>query len=235
MTEHLNDFNKIITDLLNLDVTINEDKALLLLNALPESYEFLVTIVLHGLTDIVFEDVSNALMNNEVRKKEKETYQDSSTNVLTARGRTSTWKKSECGKSQSKSRGRYDNWRKLDKNECAYCRQKDHWKKDCPILEEKGLKSNVVRDDDTDTYNALTISLSVSQTSEWILDSGCSYHMCPNKEMFLDFKEFNGGVVYMSNDSTCKMMGVGSVQIKMFDGVIQKLNDVRYVPDLKKI
>ena len=58
--------------------------------------------------------------------------------------------------------------------------------------------------------------------------------MCPKREMFLNFKEFNGGVVYMGNDSTCKMMGIGSVQIKMFDWVIRKLNDVRYVPDLKK-
>ena len=48
----------------------------------------------------------------------------------------------------------------------AYCRQKGHWKKDCPILKEKGSNSNVVRDDDTNTDNALTISLSVSQTSE---------------------------------------------------------------------
>ena len=52
--------------------------------------------------------------------------------------------------------------------------------------------------------------------------------------MFLDFKEFNGRVVYMGNDSTCKMMEIGSVQIKMFDGVIRKLNDMRYVLDLKK-
>ena len=38
----------------------------------------------------------------------------------------------------------------------------------------------------------------------------------------------------MGNDSTCKMTGIGSVQIKMFDGIIRKLNDVRYVPNLKK-
>ena len=114
MAEHLDDFNKIITNLLNLDVKIeDEDKALLLLNSLPESYEFLVTILLHGITNIDFEDVSNALINNEMRKKEKEAYQDSSSNVLTARGRTSTLKKNERGKSRSKSRGRSDNWRKL--------------------------------------------------------------------------------------------------------------------------
>ena len=44
MAEHLDDFYKIITHLLNLDVKIDdEDKALLLLNSLSESYEFLVT------------------------------------------------------------------------------------------------------------------------------------------------------------------------------------------------
>ena len=157
MAEHLDDFNKITTDLLNLDVAVEFFAGIL---------RVLVTTLLYGLTDLVFEDVSNASMNNEVRKKENEAYQDSSTNVLMARGRTSTWKKSERGKSRSKLRGRSDNWRKLDKNECAYCRQKGHWKKDCPILKEKGSKSNVVRDDDTDTNNALTISLSVSQTNE---------------------------------------------------------------------
>ena len=167
MAEHLVDFNKLITDLLNRDVTVNdEDKTLLLLNSFQESYEFLATTLLHGLTDLVFEDVSNALMNNEVRKKEKEAYQDSSTNVLTARERTSTWKKSERGKSRSKLRVRSDNRRKLDKNKYAYCRPKGHWKKHCPILKEKGSKPNVVRDDGTNTDNALTISLSVHQTSE---------------------------------------------------------------------
>ena len=94
MAEHLDDFNKIITNLLNLDVKIDdEDKALLLLNYLPKSYEFLVTTLLHGIIDLEFEDVLNALMNNEVRKKDEEAYQDSSSNVLTPRGRTSTWKR----------------------------------------------------------------------------------------------------------------------------------------------
>ena len=58
--------------------------------------------------------------------------------------------------------------------------------------------------------------------------------ICVPAERFLDFKEFIGGVVYMGNDSTYKMMGIDLVQIKMFDGVIWKLNDVRYVLDLKK-
>ena len=119
MAEHLDDFNKIIPDLLNLDVKIDDEDKTLLLNSLPESYEFLVTTLLHEITDIDFEDVSNALINNEMRTKKKETYQDSSSNVLIARGRTSTWQRSECGESRSKLRGRSDNWRKLIKKKMS--------------------------------------------------------------------------------------------------------------------
>ena len=38
----------------------------------------------------------------------------------------------------------------------------------------------------------------------------------------------------MGNDSACKTMGVGTVQLKNHDGSIQVLKDVRYVPSLKK-
>ena len=141
MAEHFDDFNKIITNLLNLDVKIDdEDEALLLLDSLPKSYEFLVTTLLHGAYDIYFEDVSNALINNDVRKKNKEAYQDSSSNVLTARGRTFTWKKRKCGKSRSKSRGKYDTWRKLDKNECAILSTKMLLEERLPDLKREGVK-----------------------------------------------------------------------------------------------
>ena len=93
MNEHLNSFNKILADLQNLDVEIDdEDKALLLLNSLPESYEHLTTTLLYGKDEIKFNDVSNALMNNEVRKKDQYAHRESSSDAFTARGRTSTRK-----------------------------------------------------------------------------------------------------------------------------------------------
>ena len=47
MAEHLDDFNKIITDWLNLDVIIDdEDKTLLLLNCLWKSYEYFDGVVI---------------------------------------------------------------------------------------------------------------------------------------------------------------------------------------------
>jgi len=88
MNEHLNDFNKIIANLKNLDVEINyEDKALLLLNSLPETYEHLVTTLLYGKEKIKFIDVSNVLVNNEYRKKDQIVYKESTSEALTVRGR----------------------------------------------------------------------------------------------------------------------------------------------------
>lgn len=65
MINNLDAFNKLISDLLNLDEDIkDEDKASILLNSLPDSYDHLVTTLVHGKETIKFEEVSNALMNH---------------------------------------------------------------------------------------------------------------------------------------------------------------------------
>ena len=38
----------------------------------------------------------------------------------------------------------------------------------------------------------------------------------------------------MGNDASCKVVGIGNIRIKMFDGVIGTLCDVRHVHDLRK-
>ena len=38
----------------------------------------------------------------------------------------------------------------------------------------------------------------------------------------------------MGNDSSCRVVGRGSIRLKMFDGMIRELRDVRHVPDLKR-
>ena len=47
--EYLNFFNKVINELLTVDIKINEeDKTLILLSSLPESYDHNVTIIFYG-------------------------------------------------------------------------------------------------------------------------------------------------------------------------------------------
>jgi len=38
----------------------------------------------------------------------------------------------------------------------------------------------------------------------------------------------------MQNDDACQMVGICTIQIKMFDDVIRDLTDVRYISQMKK-
>ncbi|KAG8473109.1 hypothetical protein CXB51_035075 [Gossypium anomalum] len=69
---------------------------------------------------------------------------------------------------------------------------------------------------------------------EWILDSGCTFHMSPNRDWFTTYEIVFEGVILMGNNSSCKIAGVGTIKVKMFDGVVRTLSDMRHVPELKR-
>ena len=60
--QHLNSFNKVISVLLAIDVKIDEeDKALIFLSSLPESYDYIVTTILYGKETLILEEVTSSL------------------------------------------------------------------------------------------------------------------------------------------------------------------------------
>ena len=185
MSEHVDKFNKIIFYLLNLnDDMKDEDKVILLLNSLLESYDHLSTTLLYGKNFVKYEDVvSLAPLGNEQRQREK---CGTSSDALVTREMTDVRKQAKHGSSRSKSRTRY-----LDNIECYKCKRKWHMKKNCPNdWVDKGNKkkvddtANSVTSGDGDFESTLIVTSRESSTDEWILDSGCLYHMCPNKDLF---------------------------------------------------
>src|SRR5436189_6251118 len=75
--QHLNDFNKIVSDLLALEVKMEEeDKALIFLSSLPSSYDHLVTI-LYGMETLELQDVRVMLVNNKLMKRTDPTQEGS--------------------------------------------------------------------------------------------------------------------------------------------------------------
>ena len=68
--QHLSKFNGLISQLLQFQVTCdNEDKAILLLASLPSSYENLMTTLLNGNDTLKFEQVSGSLLSyNKINK-----------------------------------------------------------------------------------------------------------------------------------------------------------------------
>ncbi|KAG8479421.1 hypothetical protein CXB51_029920 [Gossypium anomalum] len=62
-------------------------------------------------------------------------------------------------------------------------------------------------------------------SEEWILDSGCTFHMSPNRDWFTTYEIVSEGVVLIENNTSCKIAGVGTIKVKMFDGVVRTLSD----------
>jgi len=58
--------------------------------------------------------------------------------------------------------------------------------------------------------------------------------MCPSKDLFSTYDSVAGRVVQLDNNVTCNIIGKGTIQIIMHDGVVRILTDIRYVPELKK-
>ena len=69
---------------------------------------------------------------------------------------------------------------------------------------------------------------------QWILDSGCTYHMTPRRDWFLEYESLEGGTVLMGNNMSCNVVGIGKVRLRMWDGLVKVLENVRHIPDLKR-
>ena len=46
--------------------------------------------------------------------------------------------------------------------------------------------------------------------------------------------KIDGGSVSLGDDHSCKIAGVGTIRVRMYDGVIHTLSNVKHVPELKK-
>ncbi|KAK2986619.1 hypothetical protein RJ640_004375 [Escallonia rubra] len=53
-------------------------------------------------------------------------------------------------------------------------------------------------------------------------------------DWFVIHRLFDGGEVLMGNNVACKVVGIGLIQIRMHDGIVRTLTDVRHVPELRK-
>ena len=55
-----------------------------------------------------------------------------------------------------------------------------------------------------------------------------------NKNWLSNFREIEGGKVILGNSDTCQVLEIGSVSVKMFDGIVRTLKDIRFAPNLTR-
>ena len=66
------------------------------------------------------------------------------------------------------------------------------------------------------------------------MDSSASFHSSTSKELFRNFKSRNSGKVYLADNKALEIEGKGDVCIKTTSGNWWTLEDVRYIPWIKK-
>jgi hypothetical protein len=62
-----------------------------------------------------------------------------------------------------------------------------------------------------DVYFAFTRTH--SNHDVWLIDSGASFDMTPHKEWFCEYEKYNGGDVFLGDESTTKITGHGRVKL----------------------
>lgn len=247
MEENFDSFLKLVADLASIKIEItDEDQAIQLLSGLPPAYEPLVHTLQYGTGRdmLTVNEVMTATYSKEVELAQKGLNSKSkpSEGLYTeSRGRSSTrsdtggskpWSNKYKGKQRSKSRGKSTG--RQDKT-CWICGSDSHWKRDCP-----DRRKGSFNDKASSSANVaaklpgplvLTASLVVSE-EEWVLDSGCTFHITPQRELLTNFKEFDGNKVMMGNNTYCTVRGTGTITIDNSDGTTVSLSNVRYIPEM---
>nr|GEV42923.1 retrotransposon protein, putative, Ty1-copia subclass [Tanacetum cinerariifolium] len=172
LSEHIDEFNKLIGDLANIDVDIDDEyQALMLLTSLPSSYDNFEERegqIIKVIKDVVVQDQSQ--------------------------------------KNKKKSTG---------------------------FVKKNAKQGSGIHYEGYDNEDLL-MALSEERFLEWIIDSGGSYHMTPRRDFLFDFKEFDGGTVLLGDNRTYAIRGTKKVKVQMKDGSSFMLENVRYVPELKR-
>jgi len=70
--------------------------------------------------------------------------------------------------------------------------------------------------------------------SKWVFDTGSIYHIYPPRKLIANFEELDSGLISMGDGHTCRLVGKGTVRIKMYDGTLRELKKVRYIPSMTK-
>ncbi|KAA0061179.1 Gag-Pol [Cucumis melo var. makuwa] len=195
MTEHMNILNTLFSQLTLLAYKIEpNERAELLLQSLPDSYDQLVINLTNNiLTDYLsFDDVTSAVLEEENRRKNKE---DKLVSSQQAEALVVTrGRSSECNSSGSKNQGRSKSRRNV-----------------ASTINEGGALS----------CEAVTTMEGKKRMADgWFFDLGATYHMTSRREWFHNYEPIYGGSVFSCNDHALKIVGIGTIKLKLHDNTV---------------
>ena len=128
---------------------------------------------------------------------------------------------------RSESKGRYKSPRKGIRKSWK-CDKSGNYKKDCRsknVEKAKGYEdtpSTEVKNSSEEAGDVYLASTgNPSERDTWLIDSGASCHMTPHREWFYEYEKYNGGDMYLGDDSPYNIIGRGRIKLKLKDGRIE--------------
>ncbi|GJZ08373.1 gag-pol polyprotein [Tanacetum coccineum] len=224
---------------LALSASMPQERVKILLQSLPESYDqLIISLTSNVLSDyLVFDDVATAILEEENRRNNREDRQTSSRQVkalvVNERGSMETFAPEGVQNHGKSKTGKKKNFK------CFKCDNPGHFRKDCRGLNTSNPHGNVAST--SEDGNALCCEAAAANkgrkkfTDVWLFDTRATFHMTARREWFHQYKPISGGgSVYSCNDHELKIIGIGSIMVKMHDGTVRTIRDVRHVEGLKK-
>lgn len=235
--EHMNEFNSILGQLSSVGIDFEDEiRALILLSSLPMSWETVVAAISNstGKRKLKCDDVRDLILSESTRRKESGVSSgEAHACDNRGRGRQQGGSASHLGRSKSRGPGRSNGAHVL----CWGCGGEGHLKRNCPKKKGKAKVQESDGDGEASSVSeydsdCLYVSSGCSMES-WVLDSGSSFHSTPCKELFRRFDSEKLEDVHLANGEHMEVMGSGEVSVKLTNGGLLKLKDVKYIPKLK--
>ncbi|KAL6133219.1 hypothetical protein ACLB2K_065456 [Fragaria x ananassa] len=165
------------------------------------SYEQFITTLVSGKDSLKYDEITEAIQSFIKTSSKTE----SSQGGLQVKGKETsqlTSKEDKSGnKGTTKSKKKY-------KEGCFKCGVADHLKRNCKegrmeahVTAGSSSTANIVIRKDEDDCELLVVTSSSNAFRDWILDTGCTFHMCAIQEWFDTFEESSSGEVFRGDDS----------------------------------
>ncbi|TQD69871.1 hypothetical protein C1H46_044597 [Malus baccata] len=119
----------------------------------------------------------------------------------------------------------------IAKLRCFFCKTKGHLRKDCQVFQDY-LKSKGVEQVNVCVESNL-IEIPVNS---WWFDTGCSVHITNSLEGFMTSKQtgFKNYNVFVGEGTKVAVEAIGIVCLKLSSGFVLRLNDVLFVPKMRR-
>jgi hypothetical protein len=98
---------------------------------------------------------------------------------------------------------------------------------------QSGENTNFAEKEEDVSFSMVCHVKEETQQNMWYLDTGCSNHMCGDKEAFSDLDESFRSSVKFGDNSMVSVMGKGKVTVQTKGNSTHTIANVLFVPELK--